>query len=400
MSGAAGGAAMSTIALMRALRERGIASSAVCHPLGTREEIERLQDACEGELVTAPLLWWNKKIRASRWKRPLIAARDLTRTGLAARSTLEVVRAARRFKTTLIHTNTLVTLEGALASRAIGLPHVWHIREMVGPGQPFRFPWERATLGRLLRWGADLVVANSAPTAARLPLPQHEPLLRIVPNGIDIQRFVIRETRRDGPLVIGMVGNLTTHWKKHPIALEAMALVARELPQALLHLYGHDRREDGRPDLYIEQLRARAARPDLIGRVTFAGFVEDPADIMSSIDVLLHPADGESFGRVLVEAMAAQVPVVSVRGGGAASVVLDGSTGYLTAVDDHEAMARAVIDLGQSPSSRESFGRAGRARASAYFSLEAHADAIATVYEDARVRFATRSRSAPRQPRP
>ncbi len=122
MNGASGGAALSTIALMRALRGHGITSCAVCHESGDAAERARLSAAADGAVLFTPLYLWNRKVRAATWKRPLLEARQLWRTGALLGSSALVARFARAQGAELIHTNTLTTPEGALAARLLGVP--------------------------------------------------------------------------------------------------------------------------------------------------------------------------------------------------------------------------------------------------------------------------------------
>jgi glycosyltransferase involved in cell wall biosynthesis len=114
--------------------------------------------------------------------------------------------------------------------------------------------------------------------------------------------------------------------------------------------------------------------------VKFSGFAADVAGVLRDVDILVHPADGESFGRVVVEAMAAGVPVVGVRGGGVAELVRDGETGFLVPPDDAQALAQAVKRLAQDAALAEQMGARGRAHAFAEYSIEATARQLAQMY--------------------
>ena len=88
----------------------------------------------------------------------------------------------------------------------------------------------------------------------------------------------------------------------------------------------------------------------------------------------------EPFGRVLIEAMAAGKPVVATRGGGVPEIVVEGETGFMVAVADVAALARAVEKLLADPPMAQAMGRAGQQRARAYFSVRAHVEKIESLY--------------------
>jgi glycosyltransferase involved in cell wall biosynthesis len=385
LNSAGGGAALSTIGLMESLRQRGIESSAVCHDSGSASEREQLNVATGGKLLFTPLYWWNYKIRQKTWKRPLSELRQLWRTGWKRRSTAQVVQFAQRHAIDLIHSNTILTLEGGFAGRQLGLPHVWHVRELVGPGHPFRLPREGPALGRFLQSQAAKVIANSQATAAAIQSWLPPGLLDVVPNGIDVSRFVPR--RHDAekrPLVVAMVGSLTSRWKNHRLFIQAAGLVDPALPIEW-RIYGHDPSLGGQLDQddYVNQLLAEVQRAGLADRFRLAGFHSDPAEIMAQVDLLVHPAESESFGRVIVEGMAAGLPVVGVNAGGVGEIVRHEETGLLAPPGAADVMARYITQLVCDAELRGRYGAAGCRRAHECYSLQACVEGVIRTYRAA-----------------
>ncbi len=383
LNSAAGGAALSTIGIIESLKQQGIDACAVCHSGGSEVEREHLRQVTGGAVLFTPLYWWNRKVRAKVWKRPLIELMQLRRTGFRRGSVQRVVEFAREHGADLIHTNTICTPEGGAAAQQLGLPHVWHLRELLGPGRPFRLPLEGPALGRYMAERCSRLVANSEVTASTVRAWLPEGLLEIVPNGIDLSRYGVKEPKPDGePLVVAMVGSITSAWKKHPLFVEAAARVDRALPLEF-RIYGHDPSEGGRVrgNEYADALQDLIDRHDLRQRFTFPGFKSDPVEIMSEIDILVHVADHESFGRVIVEGMATGLPVVGVRGGGVGEIVVHDQTGILAVPDDPQGLAEGIERLGRDRELRRTMGLAGRQRAEETYSLESCAAGILRVYE-------------------
>lgn len=378
MNGPTGGAPLTTLGLIDGLASDGIRSSVVCHDAGTAEEQDAVREAVDGRATFTTLEWWNRKNRAPAWKRPALAARQLVRTGAGRRSTDVVATFAGRVGADLVHTNTILTPEGSRAARRLGLPHVWHVRELVGPGQPFRFWGEGPRLRRRLEEGADAVICNSH-VAARCLGSVVGPLeLRVVHNGIDVDAFGACTPRaRPSPVVVGMVANVTTRWKRHDHFIRAAAAFDRAL-DARFRIYGH---LPDAGDPYLRDLRDLASRTGVEDRLDWVGHVGDPVEVMADLDVLVHPATAESFGRIAVEAMAAGRPVVGVDSGGLAEIVRTGETGYLAPPDDPAELARRAEDLVRDERLRISLGAAGRAAARADFSLGTMTDGVVRVYE-------------------
>ena len=374
LNSAGGGAAISTIDLIQSFRELGVDSVAVCHEAGSEPERRRLSDAVEGRALFTPLYWSNRKTRAALWKRPILEAMQLRATGWRRGAERRVAEFAERYQIDLIHTNTFVTPEGGRAARSLGVPHVWHVRELVGPGTPYRFAREGRAMRDEIGRHASVVVANSRTTAEHLTDWVPDGLLRTVPNGIAVERFAgVVPQNGPGPLIVGMVANLTLSKKCHRFFELAEAVAPKTAAE--FHLFGRLPAER-----HLATLRENLRKRGLSDRVRLRGFVADPVAIMREIDVLAHTADQESFGRVFVEAMASALPVVAVCGGGAAEIVVDGVTGLLAPPDDARAMAACVERLAGDPQLRATLGTAGRCRAAEEYTLGRCVRGMADVY--------------------
>lgn len=139
-------------------------------------------------------------------------------------------------------------------------------------------------------------------------------------------------------LLVGLFGRLTP-WKGQRVLMEAVA----RMPGATMVLVGAPLFGE---HTYEAALRARAAEPDLAGRVHFLGFRADVAELMHCMDVVVHASVwAEPFGRVVVEGMLAARPVVATAAGGVKEIVDDGETGILVSPDDAPALASALNRL-------------------------------------------------------
>ncbi|MBI4233940.1 MAG: glycosyltransferase family 4 protein, partial [Chloroflexi bacterium] len=100
------------------------------------------------------------------------------------------------------------------------------------------------------------------------------------------------------------------------------------------------------------------------------------------LDLVALTSENEPFGRVLVEAMAAGKPLVATEGGGVKEIVVDRETGLLVPVGNVEAIAGAINWLLENPERARSMGVAGKRRAELFFSVEAHATNVQTLYNE------------------
>ena len=210
---------------------------------------------------------------------------------------------------------------------------------------------------RLAARKADLVVALSKAIADDLALPA-----TVVHPGVDLDRFTPAPLpERPRVLVLGAIGD----WPRPDSALEAVAVAARELPDLRVTFAGAP--IDAAGEKLLASLRARAALPDLDGRVSFAGSVTDSAAALADATSLLHAADREPFGLALVEALARGRPVVAPAAAGPLEIV-DETCGRLYEPGDAHAAATALVEAVRDA---PRLGAAARERAERHFDLTA-----------------------------
>src|SRR5262249_13945259 len=105
-------------------------------------------------------------------------------------------------------------------------------------------------------------------------------------------------------------------------------------------------------------------------RLIFTGQRQDVPQILRDVDVLIHPSLTEGLSNVILEAMAAGVPVVATRVGGNPELVEDGRTGWLVPVENATEIADAVCRLLDQPEMSRAFGLRARQRVIEEFALD------------------------------
>jgi glycosyltransferase involved in cell wall biosynthesis len=254
----------------------------------------------------------------------------------------------RELRPDLVHTNSLkASLYGGLAARAARVPAVWHVHDRVaGDYLP---PAAVQIVHQAARWLPTAVIANSETTRATLG-PAAKAAVVIPPP---VQEITL-SGKGDGPLRIGVVGRLAP-WKGQGVFLRAFAdaFPGGETRAVLVGapLFGEEDYELG--------LRALAENLGISSRVEFRGFREDVPAELARLDVLVHCSIvPEPFGQVVVEGMAAGLPVVAAAGGGPAEVVRDGVNGLLHPPGDIPALAAVLRRLAADESLRGQLGAA------------------------------------------
>ncbi len=269
----------------------------------------------------------------------------------------------RQLRPDLVHTNSLKAgVYGSLAAHAAGIPVVWHLRDRIAPDY---LPRPAIRLVReLVARMADGVVANSAATLDTLAAGAHDrgPMNRVIPDSVEPSPY---PRRRDSPATtFGIVGRIAP-WKGQDLFVRAFAAAfpsdtgAGRAVIVGAPLFG----EEG----CAQQLRELIARLGLTERVQLRGFREDVWSELARIDVLVHASViPEPFGQVVLEGMAAGLPVIAPDEGGPAEVIADGETGRLFAARSVDALAAAMRALNDDPQACERLGSAARRSIEAY----------------------------------
>jgi glycosyltransferase involved in cell wall biosynthesis len=245
--------------------------------------------------------------------------------------------------------------------RAASLPLVFYMHSPP-TGKHWLESWARRT-------PPDLVLCNSNFTAASsdqlFPQVKTEtvycPVAPPEPLDVDAVRNEVRtelQTARDATVII-QVSRMEA-WKGHAQHLQALGLL-QDLPGWVCWQVGGAQRPDEMG--YADELKRLATNLGIADRVRFLGQRSDVQRLLAAADIFCQPnTAGEPFGIAFIEALAAQLPVVTSNIGGACEIVAD-TCGVLVPAGDVPVLAETLRELIQDCPRREKLGFAGSARA-------------------------------------
>jgi sugar transferase (PEP-CTERM/EpsH1 system associated) len=311
-----------------------------------------------------------------------VAVRAMAKpSGFQPAAVLALARILRAEKAGVVHCHNAAPLVyGALAARLARAAVVYtaHGMKTSGDRQP-------VALSRLGLVDEFVTVSEDARRIAIERAGADPSRVSTILNGVDTRTYrpaspeARNGTRRalgvpEDAYVFGIVARLSAA-KDHAGLFRAFASLASTNARARLVVVG-----DG-------ELRHELARLvgelSMEGRIVLTGSRDDVPDVVGAFDCFVLSSYTEGLAMTLLEAMAAELPVVATRVGGNGEAVVDGETGFLVPARDPVRMADALRWMSNHPGEARAMGAHGRERVLARFSIDAMVDAYDETYRRA-----------------
>ncbi|MGD9587797.1 MAG: glycosyltransferase [Pyrinomonadaceae bacterium] len=299
-----------------------------------------------------------------------------------ARQLSSFVKYLRKKKIDIVQSHDFYTnIFGMLGARLARVPVRIAAKRETGMRSKAQLFAERRAIGL-----ATAIVANSASVKEYLigsSVPERK--IEVIHNGLDLRRFEVPTSDRAAILAdlglpadpdlrfVTIVANLRDPVKDQETFLEAAKIVSGRNAKAVFVLAGEGPRTD-----MIENL---AERIGIGEKVHFLGRCDRVPELLSVSAIGVLTSRSEGFSNSILEYMAAGLPVVATRVGGAAEAVIEGKTGYLIEPGDNALLASRLVEILQNDELATSMGAKGRKRASEHFSIEAQLAKTHKLYE-------------------
>lgn len=277
----------------------------------------------------------------------------------------------QRYHPSLVYANgSRAAFYGGLACRLYNIPLLWHCR--IADRDP--------ALDLLLCTLSSKIIVNSKATAQRF-WRAFGNKTRVVYNFLDIKwlqsgSFPKPDLIDNNWKVILVVARASKE-KRHDVLLSAFEnIAANDSTVHLVCLGGIDHL-----DLpWWQHLQSRTSASPFSNRIHWVGHVDDVRPWYRSAHFLALGSETESFGRVLVEAMASGLPVIATRAGGIPEIIRDGQDGLLVTPGSITEMAEGFSRLLKVDSLRQRFIESGLERAQ-LFDMKTHISQMITIFE-------------------
>lgn len=276
----------------------------------------------------------------------------------------QIAKFARQKKVDIIYANANHSnIYAILAKLFSGKKIVWHMRDNLN----------NKLLSTIMGFFSDKIICISEHLSKQIPFSKKN---KVIYNGIDTkewtQDFATTNIKKELSLepesiLIAQVGQLIP-WKNHYLLIDVAKTLISKNPNIFFIILGEDT-FNAFPK-YNKELMDRIKNEGLEKFIFFMGYKEDIKEYLSEIDILVHLAEGEPFGRVLIEAMALEKPIVAMKNGGPAEIVANNFSGFLLEKPEPEEIAEKILQLSQNPDLRRQFGQNGRQIVEQKFSIQ------------------------------
>ncbi|MBE0428973.1 MAG: glycosyltransferase [Thermoleophilia bacterium] len=269
----------------------------------------------------------------------------------------------------LVHTNTGVTVGGAVAARLAGVPHVWHFRDILSEfGFFFRF------YQPLVRFLSTRSIFITKAVRDQFSDSRLKEAGVVIYDGVPVDKFIDTPPEKIfEKTVIVTVGRLAPY-KGQDVLIEALGRAARDGLNLKAFIIGD---VYGGRHSFREGLEKQARELGLEDRIEFTGFQEHVQPFLEECNIFIMPSvRQEPLGIVMLEAMAAGRAVIASDGGGAPEIIENGKNGILVRCGDPVSMAQAIIRLANDNGLRKKLSANGKMKVLEKFSEEASATAI------------------------
>jgi glycosyltransferase involved in cell wall biosynthesis len=302
------------------------------------------------------------------------------------KSTFAINRVLKGRQVDIVHSNTLAVLSGAIWSRFYGIPHIWHVHEII-----LRPVIVRKIYAFLLSFFADTIICISNATKSNLLVdkPALNDKIQVVWNGLIRDHVLdlesVRRNRnalgiKDDEVLLVLVGRIN-RWKGQHLLVNAVDILWHKGIRNLKILFvgsvvpGQEH--------FLTDLEAAIDKSPAKQSFILQSFTEDIWSIWDACDIAVIPStDPEPFGMVALEAMASSKAVIAANHGGLAEIVLTEETGLLVTPNNPFELAGAIKRLADDATTRQNMGDAAYKRYVSEFSLIKYVKNISQIYDD------------------
>ncbi len=289
-------------------------------------------------------------------------------------SVSEFARIIAEEKVTVVHANTIVLRDPLIAAERLGVRSLVHVRELIRHDEALLnlIGEDTETIINTLWDKADVLIANSKATS--VGFEQADKMPALVYNTAEMAPLqALPKPTTEGPLKVGLISSNLA--KKGVWDFVKIAKASQADPDSIRFcLIGPQTSE-------AKAIEDGVAAGEMPGTIEVLGYRDSPAEAIAEVDVVLSISNfHESFGRTVLEAMAAARPVLVYDCGAPPEIVEDGVSGYVVPTGDTAAIAAYLDGFAADRGKAVAMGQAAAQRAVEVFGEEAYGEQMRKAY--------------------
>lgn len=266
----------------------------------------------------------------------------------------------------IVHTNTSVILEGALASKIKNVPHIWHVHENIkestelNPCLPIPITYE------FMSHLSSKIISVSNFVKEQFNTIINEKLITTIYNGVKENKASVNNELRNklgikNDEIIAITVGVLSEAKGFDNLLNA-ATIVRDKGIKIKFLW-----VGGEINKNLKDFNKKVKKLGLKDSVSYLGFRNDIPELLKSSDFLICTSVMETLSLVILEAMAARIPVITTECGGPSECVIDNVSGFIVPINDSNRLSDKIIEISSDRVKRNRFGMNGLKRFVEYF---------------------------------
>jgi len=291
-------------------------------------------------------------------------------------SILRLCKLAKSKNVSLIHANSLWDAPYAgWTARFLKIPCVVHIRTEYSVEKAKKY---------FLNLADSIITISGSLKKTFKEIPEIHKKMTTVYNGIEIEsieakrlEFKKRITAEKKPFTVGYIGRIDP-LKGLVDLLGAFKLLVQSNENTKLVIIGDI---TGKSSAFYELLKSTAKTLNIDSKIKFTGYQDNVINSLFEFDLLILPSLKEGFGRVLIEAMAARVPVIGTDVGGIPEIIDNGNDGFIVPTNNPEYLKEIIIKIMKDGDLRKNISENGFKKVKEKFSLEQNIQKIIDIYD-------------------
>ena len=297
-----------------------------------------------------------------------------------------IITYLRKYEPNIVHTQLEFSdTLGNSAAKFLGIPSVSTLHTIETPTVGTRTYWRQQIRWFVLRNFCTRIITVSEKTREHYIQLTKIPATKIVTmyNGIDLEKFRVLDSSISNKIrssleipnkssVICTIAVLR-ELKGIQFMIEALPAILERIPNVFYLVIG-----DGD---YVQQLKSLVVKQDIEERVVFVGHRTDIPELLASSDVFVLPTLGDALPTVLIEALAAEKPIIASNVGGVPEIITNEVTGILVPPADTKMLATACLRVLQNKSLAKNLAENGYQTVKQKFDVDTQVNQLSTLYQ-------------------